>query len=111
MPELPDITIYIEALESRITRQRLTRARMLSPFILRSVEPEPERLENLRCVSLRRLGKRIAIEFESDLWAVIHLMIAGRLQWRSDWPERPTRAMAALSRLRHSRAADSLCKQ
>lgn len=81
MPELPDITVYLEALERRIAGQRLKRAVLKNPFLLRSVEPPLSAVEGRRVVALRRLGKRIAIGFEDDLWLVIHLMIAGRLHW------------------------------
>jgi formamidopyrimidine-DNA glycosylase len=96
MPELPDITVYLEALEQRVVGQRLIRARIASPFVLRSVDPPLEQFEARKAVSLARLGKRIAIGFEDDLWIVIHLMIAGRLHWRAAWPEKPTRRTAAL---------------
>ncbi len=83
MPELPDITIYIEALERRILNHPLSRIRLASPFVLRTVEPEPSSLEGRRVLSLRRLGKRIVIEMEGEIFIVIHLMIAGRLRWEA----------------------------
>jgi formamidopyrimidine-DNA glycosylase len=86
MPELPDITVYLEALEQRILRQRLERSRVLSAFLLRSVEPPLEAAHDATVVALERLGKRIAIGFDNDVWLVMHLMIAGRLQWRTSWP-------------------------
>jgi len=86
MPELPDITLYLEALEQRILGQRLERSRVLSPFLLRSVEPPLEAVHGSSVSALERLGKRIAIGFDNDTWLVIHLMIAGRLQWRPTWP-------------------------
>ena len=89
MPELPDITVYIEALRDRILGHPLERYRVVSPFILRSVEPPLEALVGLRVTALRRLGKRIVLGFETDLWLVVHLMIAGRFQWRADEPSRP----------------------
>jgi len=94
MPELPDISLYIEALRERLRGRRLERARVVSPFLLRSVEPRIEEAVGKRVVDLRRLGKRIAIGFEAELWLVIHLMIAGRFQWRATWPEKPTRLVA-----------------
>jgi len=94
MPELPDISLYIEALRERIYGRRLDRARVVSPFLLRSVEPRVDEALGLRVVDFRRLGKRIAIGFERDLWFVIHLMIAGRFQWRPTWPDKPTRLVA-----------------
>lgn len=86
MPELPDITLYLEALEQRILDQRLERSRILSSFLLRSVEPPLEAAHGAAVVALERLGKRIAIGFDNDIWLVLHLMIAGRLQWRPSWP-------------------------
>jgi formamidopyrimidine-DNA glycosylase len=81
MPELPDITIYIEALNRRILGQELVQVRITNPFLLRTAMP-PIRTVNGRTVrSLRRLGKRIAIGFEGDYWLILHLMIAGRLHW------------------------------
>ena len=82
MPELPDVTVYIECLERRIVGQPLQRVRLTSPFFLRSVEPPVQAAEGRRVVGLRRLGKRIAIGLEDDVFLVLHLMIAGRLHWR-----------------------------
>ena len=82
MPELPDIAAYLCALEPRIVGQRIEKIRIASPFLLRSVEPKPEALEGRVVRELRRIGKRIAIGAEDDLWLVIHLMIAGRLHWK-----------------------------
>jgi len=82
MPELPDVTVYIESLAPRIVGQRLERVRLASPFLLRTVEPPLTELFGRRVHALRRLGKRIVIEFDGDLFLVIHLMIAGRLRWR-----------------------------
>src|SRR5579859_6839119 len=81
MPELPDITIYIEALEKRIFGQRLENLRIVSPFLLRSVEPPVASAIGKKVVDLRRLGKRICIGLEDEIWLVLHLMIAGRLHW------------------------------
>jgi formamidopyrimidine-DNA glycosylase len=81
MPELPDITVYIEALEARILGTVLERVELRNPFLLRSVEPTLTACEGKRVVALRRLGKRIAIGLDDDLWLVMHLMIAGRLHW------------------------------
>ncbi|TMQ22559.1 MAG: formamidopyrimidine-DNA glycosylase [Candidatus Rokuibacteriota bacterium] len=83
MPELPDVTVYIEALERRIAGATLQRVRLLTPFLLRSVDPPLNALTGRRVVGLRRLGKRIVIALEDELFLVIHLMIAGRLQWRA----------------------------
>jgi len=81
MPELPDITVYIEALETRIVGQRVERVRIVSPFLLRTVEPPVASAEGKKVVALRRLGKRIGIGVEGEIWLVLHLMIAGRLHW------------------------------
>jgi len=82
LPELPDVVVYIEALEKRILGQRLEAVRIPSPFLLRTVDP-PLEIANGKIVKrLRRLGKRISIGVEDDLWLVLHLMIAGRLHWR-----------------------------
>lgn len=81
MPELPDITVYLEALERRALGQRLEGVRIASPFLLRSVDPPVSAVEGRRVARLRRLGKRIGLGLEGDLWLVLHLMIAGRLQW------------------------------
>jgi formamidopyrimidine-DNA glycosylase len=81
MPELPDITVYIEALRTRILGQRLERTRIVSPFLLRTVEPAVASVERKKVLELRRLGKRICIGLEGGNWLVLHLMIAGRLHW------------------------------
>jgi len=83
MPELPDITAYISALEPRIVGQPLERVRLASPFLLRTAQPPLAGVEGRVVRELRRVGKRIAIGVENDLWLVLHLMIAGRLHWRS----------------------------
>jgi formamidopyrimidine-DNA glycosylase len=83
MPELPDVQVYIEALESRILGVTLHQVRVVSPFLLRSVEPPPAALTGKTVRRLRRLGKRIVVEFTDELFLVLHLMIAGRLHWRS----------------------------
>jgi formamidopyrimidine-DNA glycosylase len=82
MPELPDVTVYLEALERRILGARLGRVRLLTPFVLRSVDPPLSAAAGKAVVGFRRLGKRIVIALEDDLFLVIHLMIAGRLHWR-----------------------------
>jgi formamidopyrimidine-DNA glycosylase len=81
MPELPDITVYIEALDSRVVGQTLDRVRIPKPFLLRSVDPPISAAQGKRVVGVRRMGKRIVLELEDDLFLVIHLMIAGRLRW------------------------------
>lgn len=83
MPELPDITIYIEALEKRILDHPLERVQLNSPFLLRTATPPISAIEGKKVVDLRRLGKRICFGFEEDLWLVLHLMIAGRLHWKA----------------------------
>jgi formamidopyrimidine-DNA glycosylase len=82
MPELPDVTVYLEALEGRVLGRRLERVRLASPFLLRSVEPPLSEVEGKRTIQLRRLGKRIVLGLEDELFLVLHLMIAGRLRWR-----------------------------
>ena len=82
MPELPDVTVYLEALERRILGARLERVRLLTPFVLRSVDPPLSAAAGKSVVGFRRLGKRIVIALQDDLFLVIHLMIAGRLHWR-----------------------------
>ena len=82
MPELPDIVVYIEALEKRILHQVLEGIRLVSPFLLRTVDPPLTSAPGKRVRELRRVGKRIAIGLDDDLWLVLHLMIAGRLHWQ-----------------------------
>ena len=82
MPELPDIVVYIEALQQRLVGQRLERLQLHSPFVLRSVDPPIESIVGLTVRGVRRSGKRIVLEFDQDLFLVLHLMIAGRLRWR-----------------------------
>jgi formamidopyrimidine-DNA glycosylase len=88
MPELPDITVYIEALETRVRGRVLERVQIAGPSLLRTAEPAVAQVEGHRVVGLRRVGKRIAIGLDNDLWLVLHLMIAGRLHW-SEKPKRP----------------------
>src|ERR1051326_1089494 len=82
MPELPDITLYLECLAPRIHGQKLARVRLTNPFILRSVDPPISSVEGRHVIDLRRQGKRIVLALESDLFLVMHLMIAGRLHWK-----------------------------
>ena len=82
MPELPDIAAYISALEPRIVGQPLVRVRLANVFLLRTVQPPIAEVEGRTVRELRRIGKRIAIGVDGDLWLVLHLMIAGRLHWR-----------------------------
>src|SRR5438552_4100403 len=83
MPELPDIAAYLTALKLRIIGKPSEHVRLASPFLLRTVEPPIVTIEGRRVRELRRIGKRIAIGVEDDLWLVLHLMIAGRLHWRA----------------------------
>jgi formamidopyrimidine-DNA glycosylase len=82
MPELPDIAVYIEALETRILGQSLEAVRIVSPFLLRTATPALASASGKKVMQLRRLGKRICVGLEGELWLVLHLMIAGRLHWR-----------------------------
>lgn len=94
MPELPDITVYLESLEKRILDHPLERALIKSPFLLRTATPPISAVEGKKVNALRRLGKRICIGFDNDVWLVLHLMIAGRLHWR----EQPAPKSGALAR-------------
>ena len=91
MPELPDITIYLEALAPRIVGQPLERARIVSPSLLRTVDPPLSAAEGRKVVGLRRLGKRIVWEMEGKIFLVFHLMIAGRFKWRPAGTKPPAR--------------------
>src|SRR5262245_42058346 len=82
MPELPDLVVYIEALRHHVAGRRLERIRLASPFVLRSVDPPLEILNGTAVGGVDRIGKRIVLGFEPDLFLVIHLMISGRLRWR-----------------------------
>ena len=81
MPELPDITVYVEALARRVVGDALTSVRVTNPFVLRTVDPPLDALVGRRVESVERLGKRVVLRFEGDYWLVLHLMIAGRLWW------------------------------
>lgn len=98
MPELPDITVYIEALEQRIVGAKLVGIRVEDLFILRTARPPIDALVGQRVAEIRRLGKRIALRFENDLWLVIHLMVAGRLQWAEGVAKSPARNTVAAFR-------------
>ena len=96
MPELPDIVVYIEALEHRIIGQTLEGVRIVSPFLLRTANPAVSDAAGKKVLALRRLGKRICIGLEGELWLVLHLMIAGRLHWRARGVKvSPPRGLAA----------------
>ena len=98
MPELPDIVVYIEALEKRIQDTVLKRVRVASPFLLRTAVPPLSSVEGKKVVELRRLGKRICFGFEDELWLVLHLMIAGRLHGHTDPAKAATaRGLAAFA--------------
>jgi formamidopyrimidine-DNA glycosylase len=91
MPELPDVVVYIEALEARLAGARFERARLANPFLLRSVDPPLAAASGRRVTALRRLGKRIVIGLDGDLFLVLHLMIAGRLHWKTAGAKLPGR--------------------
>ncbi len=88
MPELPDITVYIEALEMRILGQTLEHVRIVGPSLLRTAQPPLSSAEGKKVIYIRRVGKRIAIGLEGDLWLVLHLMISGRLHWKASTSKR-----------------------
>ena len=92
MPEYPDLELYLSALTPRVVGQPLERVRLGSPFVLRSVEPPLSGTFGRKIVGLRRLGKRLIFELEGELFIVIHLMIAGRLQWKAAGAKLPGRA-------------------
>jgi formamidopyrimidine-DNA glycosylase len=96
MPELPDITIYVEALERRIIGERLDRLRIQSPFLLRTFDPALETVNGKLVREVRRLGKRIVLGFDEELWLVLHLMIAGRLHWKEPGVKLATKAALAV---------------
>jgi len=95
MPELPDITVYIEHLQARLRGHELARIRLSHPFVLRSVTPPLSAAEGKKVVGLRRMGKRIVIELEGGLFLVLHLMIAGRLRWLEKSAKPPGRISLA----------------
>jgi formamidopyrimidine-DNA glycosylase len=91
MPELPDITLYVERLAERVVGRKLDRVRLMKPFLLRTVEPPLASVEGRRVNRVGRLGKRIVIGLEDELWLIIHLMIAGRLHWHDERPRQHRR--------------------
>src|ERR1700687_1577023 len=106
MPELPDIVVYIEALEKRILCDRLKRIQIASPFLVRTVAPPTSDAEGKQVVELLRLGKRICIGLEDELWLVLHLMIAGRLHWKADTRKAaPSLTVGLLPRLSKAKLA------
>jgi len=97
LPEFPDITVYVECISSRIVGQTIRKIRVASPFLVRSVDPPIASAEQKQVLSVRRIGKRIAIGVEDDMWMVIHLMIAGRFRWTRPGSKMPGRlGLAAL---------------
>ncbi|MEE8525739.1 MAG: DNA-formamidopyrimidine glycosylase family protein [Thermoanaerobaculia bacterium] len=96
MPELPDAVVYVEALERHAVGRRLEKIRLTSPFLLRSYQPPISSAEGKEVVAVRRLGKRIVLGLEEDLFLVFHLMIAGRLRWRSRGAKVPGRIGLAM---------------
>ena len=81
MPELPDVTVYVEALRARLLGRRLVKFRVVSPFVLRTVQPAPDEIVGKTVRGIRRIGKRIVLELDDELFIVVHLMIAGRFKW------------------------------
>jgi len=96
LPELPDLTVYLEGLEARIAHRRLARIRLLNPFLLRTAVPPVASAEGNKVLALSRLGKRIVIGLEGELYLVLHLMIAGRLRWLAAGAKPPGRITLAL---------------
>jgi formamidopyrimidine-DNA glycosylase len=95
MPELPDLTVYLEALQQRLVGHHLERVQIVSPFLLRTAVPPVQAAEHRRVTGVRRIGKRLAVGLEGDLWLVFHLMIAGRLHWYARGTAPPRRAVLA----------------
>jgi formamidopyrimidine-DNA glycosylase len=96
VPELPDILVYIDALASRIVGEKLERVRLLNPFLLRTADPPISAIEGRTVIGLRRIGKRIVIEFEHGLFLVLHLMVVGRLRWSTESSKAPGRIGLAI---------------
>jgi formamidopyrimidine-DNA glycosylase len=101
MPELPDITVYVEAMRTRLVGRRLNRVVVRSPFLLRSVEPPLSAVHGAVVNEVRRVGKRIAIGVDGNLWLVLHLMIAGRLHWDTAAPKLTGRNLQAMFEFDH----------
>jgi formamidopyrimidine-DNA glycosylase len=95
MPELPDVCVYIEALQRRLVGQRLERVQVASPFVLRTYDPPLDAVSGKTVVGMRRIGKRIVLDLDDELFAVIHLMIAGRLHWRGVGEKRKPQGVLA----------------
>ena len=97
MPELPDVTVYVECLNRLVVGSILERLRVTNPFVLRTVAPSPDEVAGRRVLEIHRLGKRVVLSLEGELFVVIHLMIAGRLRWRKPGASPPKRGgLAAL---------------
>jgi len=96
MPELPDIVVYLEALDTRVRGATLLRVRLLNPFLLRTADPPIGMVEGKKVLGLRRIGKRIVIDLEGDLFLILHLMVAGRLRWLKAGEKPPGRITLAL---------------
>jgi formamidopyrimidine-DNA glycosylase len=96
LPELPDVTVYVEALAERVRGRRLERVSVRGPFLMRSVAPPAAAVEGREVVDVRRVGKRVCIGFEGGLWLAIHLMIAGRLHWKPTAPKATDRRVLAV---------------
>ncbi len=96
MPELPDVTVYVESLERRVAGQVLEGVRLVSPFVLRTALPPLASAHGRRVAAVRRLGKRIVLELEDEYFLVLHLMIAGRLRWLDRGDKAPARITLAL---------------
>ncbi|MBL8301940.1 MAG: hypothetical protein JNM26_04120, partial [Ideonella sp.] len=96
MPELPDITVYVERARDKLLGQVLRRVRVLNPFLLRTAVPPIASVEGQRIVAVERLGKRVVLGVEGDRWLVIHLMIAGRLRWLAPGAKAPARITLAV---------------
>ena len=94
MPELPDVQVYVDAMERHLHGRTLHAIRLFSPFLLRSVDPPLRHVHDRRVVGIERLGKRIVIGFEAELFLILHLMIAGRLRWRPERGVKPARKVA-----------------
>jgi formamidopyrimidine-DNA glycosylase len=101
MPELPDLTVYLDFLSTHVVGQTLEHVRLASPFVLRTADPPLKAVEGKRALSVRRMGKRLVTEFEDDLFLVIHLMIAGRFRWK-DEPGAPITAKIGLAAFDYS---------
>jgi formamidopyrimidine-DNA glycosylase len=105
LPELPDIVVYCEALTRHVVGQSLERVRLRSPFVLRSVDPPLEAVEKAVVRGVRRFGKRLVLEFDAELYLVVHLMIAGRLRWRAQGAKPGIGANAILATLEFPRGS------